>query len=74
VLQAREQPVAAIARECLTKRKKYYPWRSRLREARPDAFDNRPSHPAAAESAEVQRSKRELARVSEERDISKAEA
>ena len=74
LLEAGKQPAAAIARELGIKREKLYAWRNQLRERGADAFHDRPGRPAAGESAEVRRLKRELERVTEERDILKKAA
>ena len=74
LLDAGKQPAAAIARELGIKREKLYAWRTQLRERGPDAFHDRPGRPAGDESAEVRRLKRELERVTEERDILKKAA
>lgn len=71
LLDAGKQPAAAIARELGIKREKLYAWRNQLG---PDAFHDRPGRPAADESAEIRRLKRELERVTEERDILKKAA
>ena len=71
LLDAGKQPAAAIARELGIKREKLYAWREQLREKGPDAFHDRPGRPAADEGAEIRRLKRELERVTEERDILK---
>lgn len=74
LLDAGKQPAAAIARELGIKREKLYAWREQLREKGPDAFHDRPGRPAADEGAEIRRLKRELERVTEERDILKKAA
>ena len=74
LLDAGKQPAAAIARELGIKREKLYAWREQLREKGPDAFHDRPGRPAADEGAEIRRLKRELERVTAERDILKKAA
>ena len=74
LLDAGKQPAAAIARELGIKREKLYAWRDRLRSKGPDAFHERVGRPAADGSAEMKRLKRELERVTEERDILKKAA
>ena len=72
---AGKQPAAAIARELEIKREKLYAWRNRHRSKGPDAFHERAGcRPAADESAEMKRLKRELERVTQERDILKKAA
>jgi transposase len=74
LLDAGKRPAAEIARELGIKREKLYRWREQLRSKGPDGFHDKVGRPAAEESAEVKRLKRELERVTEERDILKKAA
>ena len=66
------KPAADIARELGIRRNQLYKWQEKLSEHGEEAF---PGHGRrSAESDEVARLKRELARVKEERDILKKAA
>ena len=74
LLDAGERPAAETARALGIKREQLYRWREQLRRRGPEGFRDRAGRPAQSETAEVLRLKRELARVSEERDILKKAA
>ena len=74
LLDAGARPAAEIARELGIKREKLYRWRAQLRERGAEGFRDGAGRPAASEAAEVVRLRRELARVTEERDILKKAA
>ena len=73
LLRLGEKPTAQLARELGIARNRLYKWERELHLKGRDAFRGRGRRPAA-EWVEVQRLRRELARVSEERDILKKAA
>ena len=71
-LRARHSALERISAQfcaILLWREFHYRWREQLRSKGPDGFHDNVGRPAAEESAEVKRLKRELERVTEERDI-----
>jgi transposase len=73
LLKLGEKPAAQIARELKIPRNRLYKWERELELKGQDAFRGRGRRPTA-EWAEVQRLRRALARVTEERDILKKAA
>ena len=73
-LDAGQRPAAELARSLGISREKLYSWREQLRRKGPEGFHDQIGRPAGSGSDEVTRLKRELARVTEERDILKKAA
>jgi transposase len=73
LLELGEKPVAQLALELGIARNRLYKWRADLSGKGDDAFRGA-GRKAAAKDSEVARLRRELARVSEERDILKKAA
>ena len=72
VLEAGQRPAAEIARELGIPRNRLYKWQQQVRRDGASAFPG--SGRQAPPAAELARLKRELARVTEERDILKKAA
>lgn len=70
LLAAGEKPASEIARNLGIRRNQLYKWREEMRGKGEAAFA-RPGRRPANEEAEMARLRRELARVTEERDILK---
>jgi transposase len=73
LLQAGQKPAAQLALELGVRRNQLYKWKDQLASKGDAAFAGSGRKPAA-QASEVARLKRELARVSEERDILKKAA
>lgn len=73
LLEQADQPGAEIALQLGVRRNQLYKWQQELREKGAAAFKGSGRRPAE-EEAEVNRLRRELARVTEERDILKKAA
>lgn len=73
LLDRGDKPAAEVARELGIKRNQLYKWKEQLSERGEAAFPGQ-GRPAGDKEAEIARLKRELERVTEERDILKKAA
>ena len=74
LLQLREKPAAQLAAELGVDRNRLYKWEAELQKKGADKAFRGPGQKPLEEQSEVERLKRELKRVTEERDILKKAA
>ena len=74
LLEAGERPAAQLAAELGIRRNQLHKWQSQLRSKGPEKAFRGPGAKPLSERSEVERLRRELKRVTEERDILKKAA